>query len=104
MPHRGHFWDMASLKGLRVSGRLMNGYLLRRCSRADDVAPEIDGDEQEQPNHVDEVPVPGGGFESEMALGREMALHRADPADEQEHRPDENVEAVKSRGHEESGG
>ena len=31
--------------------------------------PDIDADEQEQPHHVDEVPVPGGELEAEM-LGR----------------------------------
>src|SRR5882757_8142520 len=31
--------------------------------------PDIDADEQEQPHHVDEVPVPGSEFEAEM-LGR----------------------------------
>ena len=32
------------------------------------VAPDIDADEQEQPHHVDEMPVPGGEFEAEMLL------------------------------------
>src|ERR1700674_2007890 len=32
-------------------------------------APDIDADEQEQPHHVDEVPVPGGELKAEV-LGR----------------------------------
>ena len=44
-------------------------------------APDIDEGEQEQPDHVDEVPVPGGGLEAEMLLGREVAGQRADQAD-----------------------
>src|SRR5918997_495618 len=36
-------------------------------------APDIDADEQEQPDHVDEVPVPGGELEAEMLGGRELA-------------------------------
>src|ERR1700730_17909632 len=30
------------------------------------VPPDIDADEQEQPHDVDEMPVPGGEFETEM--------------------------------------
>src|SRR2546430_4044297 len=30
--------------------------------------PDVDADEQEQPHHVDEVPVPGGEFEAEVLL------------------------------------
>jgi hypothetical protein len=31
-------------------------------------APDVDGGEQEQPDHVDEVPVPGSGLETEVLL------------------------------------
>src|SRR6266852_8855852 len=36
------------------------------------VAPDIDADEQEQPDHVDEMPVPGGEFEAEMLRRRKV--------------------------------
>src|SRR3546814_5723444 len=36
-------------------------------------APDIDSDEEEQPHHVDEMPVPGGGFEAEMLARGEIA-------------------------------
>ena len=32
-------------------------------------APDIDGGEEEQPHHVNEVPVPGGRFETEVIDG-----------------------------------
>ena len=46
----------------------------RRPSR-----PDIDADEQEQPDDVDEMPVPGGRLEAEMLLRREVALDRRGP-------------------------
>src|SRR5947209_12412946 len=36
-------------------------------------APHIDAGEQEQPHHVDEVPIPGGELKAEVLLWREMA-------------------------------
>jgi len=63
--------------------------------------PDVDGGEQEQPDHVDEVPVPGGGLEAEVLLGREMTLERPHQADEQEDRADDDVRAVEARRHEE---
>src|SRR3546814_14315386 len=49
---------------------------------------------------VDEMPVPGGGFEAEMLARREIALVRADQAHDQEQRADDDVEAVEARRHE----
>jgi hypothetical protein len=34
--------------------------------------PDVDGGEQEQPDHVDEVPVPGGEFKAEVLLRRKV--------------------------------
>ena len=45
-------------------------------------APYVDADEQEQPHHVDEVPIPGREFEAEMLLRRELTSHRAQQADD----------------------
>src|SRR3546814_17768694 len=61
-------------------------------------------DEQEQPDDVDEVPVPGGGLEAEMLFGGEVPLHRAEQADRQEDRSDDDVEAVEAGRHVEGGG
>ena len=38
---------------------------------------QVNKDEQDQPDHIDEVPVPGDPFESKMAFGGEMATHAA---------------------------
>src|SRR6266849_4482011 len=65
------------------------------------VAPDIDADEQEQPHHVDEMPVPGGEFEPEMLLRGEMAGIGAGEADDQEDGADQHVEAVEAGRHEE---
>src|SRR5688572_12853988 len=47
------------------------GAILAGVRRAP-AAPDIDGDEQEQPHDIDEMPVPGGGLEPEMLLGSEV--------------------------------
>ncbi len=65
------------------------------------MSPDIDADEQEQPHHVDEVPVPGGELEAEMLLRREVTGVGAQQADQQEDGADQHVEAVEARGHEE---
>src|SRR3954454_4202390 len=65
------------------------------------MAPDIDADKQEQPNDVDEVPVPRGEFEAEMLLRAEMPGVGAQQADDQEYGADQNVEAVESGRHEE---
>src|SRR5271163_2332214 len=44
-------------------------------------APPIDADEQEQPDHVDEMPVPGGCLEPDMVGRGELALHGTEQAD-----------------------
>src|SRR5208337_3885605 len=61
----------------------------------------IEEGEEEQPHHVDEVPVPGGGFEAEMAGRCEMAGNGAAQTHGQENRTDDDMEAVKTGGHEE---
>src|SRR6478672_12365979 len=65
--------------------------------------PHIDAGEQEQPDHVDEVPVPGGEFEAEVLGGREVALERARQAHDQEDRADDDMRAVEAGRHEEGG-
>src|SRR5690606_36836598 len=58
------------------------------------ITPDIDRGEQEQPHHVDEVPVPGGRLEAEMLLRREIALVKTQQADREEDRADHDMEAV----------
>src|SRR5258707_4577643 len=67
------------------------------------VAPNIDAGEQEQPDHVDEMPVPGGEFEAEMLVGFELPCQRADQAYDQEGRSDDDMGAMKTGRHEERG-
>ena len=67
-------------------------------------AAPVDADEQEQPDHVDEVPVPGGRLEAEMPLRRELIGAGAEPADDQEAGADDDVEAVEAGRQEEDRG
>src|SRR5215471_17428991 len=63
-------------------------------------APDIDADEQEQPHHVDEMPVPGGELEAEVLLGREMPGVGTAEAHGQEYGSDNDMEAVEAGRHE----
>src|ERR1043166_5657461 len=65
------------------------------------VTPDVDADEQEQPNHVDEMPVPGGEFETEMLGRREMAGQRTEQTDGQEDGADQHMETMETGRHEE---
>src|SRR5690242_18868235 len=82
----------------RISIRLTHGSFVDGDAGA---APPIDTDEEEQPDDVDEVPVPRRGLESEMMIGTEMASDPADQADEKEGRADDDMRAVEARRHEE---
>jgi hypothetical protein len=62
-------------------------------------APNVDRSEQEQPHHIDKVPIPSGGFKTEMLLGCEMPFICADQAYDQEDCPHKDVEAVETRRH-----
>src|ERR1700688_1766704 len=66
-------------------------------------APDVDAGEQEQPHHVDEVPVPRREFEAEMLRGSELTGIGTDQAHDQEDRADDDVEAVEAGRHEEGG-
>src|SRR5689334_22807749 len=81
------------------------GDQLLRLSMLDELnagrAPHIDAGEEEQPDDVDEMPVPGGSLKAEMLLGAEMTAERAEQADDQEQRSDDDMEAVEARRHEE---
>ena len=53
------------------SHSIAHKYLVPQCSAS---APDINGREQEQPDHVDKVPVPRRRLEPDMLLGGEVAL------------------------------
>src|ERR671910_117033 len=72
--------------------------LVRRIVAA--ASPDIDAGEQEQPDHVDEVPVPSGGLEAEMLLRREVALHRPDQTHGEKDGADDHMETVEAGRHE----
>ncbi len=60
----------------------------------------VNHEEQQQPDVIHEVPIPGCCFKSEMALSREMAGERAEQHDREHDGADRHVQAVKSRHHE----
>ena len=64
-------------------------------------APDIDGNKQEQPDNVNEMPVPGRSFKAEMLLGGEMPLQATPRADSKEQCPDNHMKAVEACCHEE---
>src|SRR3984893_4788075 len=66
-------------------------------------APDVDAGEQEQPHHVDEMPVPGAELEAEMLRRRELAGYGAEQADDQEGRADDDMGAMEAGRHEERG-
>src|SRR5262245_2605602 len=64
-------------------------------------APDIDAEEEEQPDHVDKVPVPGCGLEAEVVLFGEMSSQRPEQDHGQEDRTDYDMETVEAGRHEE---
>ncbi len=104
------FWAFAgktAFKGCGVDHRLVpcgNGAVKGGMVDAVSIAPPVNSDEEEEPNHVNEMPVPGGGLEAEMFFRCEVAFGCAHPADEQEDCSNENVEAVETGRHEEGRG
>src|SRR3546814_5530885 len=76
--------------------------LVCRQRRGSEVrTPYIDGDEQEQPHHVDEMPVPGSRLEAEVLLWREIAIVEPLQADGEEDGAHHHVKAVEAGRHEE---
>ena len=63
--------------------------------------PNVNAGEQEQPDDIDKVPVPGCSFETEMVIILKVAANRPYQADEQEDRTDDHMETVEAGGHEE---
>ena len=75
------------------------------CTRCVDIAdpdhtaPDIDGDKEEEPDNVNEVPVPSSRFKPEMMILVEVIFLATQPADREEERPDKDVEAMEPCGH-----
>src|ERR1700730_14938530 len=61
----------------------------------------VDEDKQQEPDDVDEMPVPRGGFEREMMLHVEMTAESPQEHDRQHYCADRHVKAVEPRQHEE---
>src|SRR5215469_9222477 len=64
------------------------------------LAPPIDAHEEEQPDDIDKMPVPGCRLEAEMMIGFEMAGPGPVEAHDQERGSDNDVETVKPGRHE----
>src|SRR5436853_3785865 len=93
-----------TMVGMIGSRRLMSdgsGTSPLAVNRRAPAAPDVDRGEQEQPDDVDEMPVPGGRLEPEMLPRREVALVGADQAYGEEDGADDHVEAVEAGRHEE---
>src|SRR5712675_35675 len=76
-----------------VTGRVRCAFTAR--------TPHINAGEQEDPDNVHEMPVPGGEFKCEMLRRSEMAEIRADQAHDQKRRADDDMETVEAGRHEE---
>src|SRR3546814_10284401 len=61
----------------------------------------LDEQEQAQPHHVDEVPVPGHRLEREVVVLAEVALGAAQPDDREHDRAQGHVRTVEAGEHEE---
>src|SRR4029077_19196513 len=66
-------------------------------------APDINAGEQKQPHDIDEVPVPGREFKSEMLRRLELSRYGAEQADKEKEGADDHMGAVESGRHEKSG-
>src|SRR3546814_5322674 len=69
VPHRGQRHRGPAAKGETGGCRSV----IRSWGGAASTTPPVDADEQEQPHHVDEMPVPGGRLEPEMMVGLERS-------------------------------
>src|SRR5712692_7185419 len=75
------------------------GVSYARCART----PHINAGKQEDPDDVDEMPIPSGELEAEMLRRCEMSEINTDQTHDQECRADDDVRAVEAGRHEEGG-
>ena len=59
----------------------------------------VDEYKQEQPYHIDEVPVPGHSLKCEMVIRLEMAFHAPEPDDDQHDGSHRHVESMEAGQH-----
>src|SRR5271168_71877 len=87
----------------RRCGPLRSGRPLprRAFNRRAPGPPDVDAAEQEQPDDVDKMPIPGCELESDVVARRELADPGAHQTDEQEYDADDDVGPMKAGGHEE---
>ena len=64
-------------------------------------APDVDGEEQEQPYHINKVPVPSRRLKTNVAFWGEIPSDRTDQADSKKDRTNDDVHTVETCGHEE---
>lgn len=55
---------------------------------------------QEQPDHVDKIPIPGGEFETSMLLARKMPGERASEENSEENCSNNDVKPMEAGRHE----
>jgi len=72
---------------------------VRAAAARSAAAPPIDPDKQEQPHHIDEMPVPRRRFEADMLIGLEMTADRTPQANGEEYRTNGHMKAVESGRH-----
>jgi len=77
--------------------------LLVVCTAPSPRLQPVDENEQAEPHHVDEVPVPRDGLECEVVIGLEMAGQAARKDHRQHDRAQRHVETVEPGQHVESG-
>src|SRR3546814_3065645 len=68
--------------------------------RISDWSSDVCSSDLEQPDDIDEMPIPGSRFETEMLLGGEVAIVKALQADREEDGADDDVKAMKPGRHE----
>lgn len=61
----------------------------------------IDQDKQQQPHHIDKVPIPSGGFKGKMVVCVKVTAKHAVTNDDQNQRADGNMQGVKASQHKE---
>jgi hypothetical protein len=62
-------------------------------------SPHVNRDEKEQPNHVDEMPIPGSGLETEMLARCEVTFVNAHQTNCQKYRSDHDVKTMETSRH-----
>ena len=62
---------------------------------------DVNKGKEEEPDDINEMPIPSRSFETEMLLWTQAALHEAQIHHRQEYRPDQNMQPVEACRHKE---